>query len=392
MSAHSGLPVSAIRVLFVFSTLAAGAGAMLYAWLWATVPQEGTPRAAREQEQAGVESRVTLATPLTAPSTGSTPSRQLLVLGLGALTLGAFLWIIPLATAVPWQTVAWASVVVTGATVTWMQVPRLFGDTSKLAVALAVLGGLLIVLGTVPLASRYLSLRGSAQPLLIFLLVAATLLVALVPVAVRAFGEATATRTQVAREAERAEIAAHLHDSVLQTLTLVRSAADDPARVRALTLRQERELRSWLYTGETEAAKSVAESLRQEASAVESSYGVPIEVVTVGDRPPTGADAAAIAAASEAMTNAVRHGLPPISVYQEASSDRLDIFVKDSGAGFDPDTIPPDRYGYRNSVVGRVQRAGGTVALRMRAGTEIHISIPHSPDGGRAKKVNTRDN
>ena len=172
-------------------------------------------------------------------------------------------------------------------------------------------------------------------------------------------------------------MAAHLHDSVLQTLTLIRNNADNPSSVRALALGQERELRSWLYTGREEAADSLAEALREAISALETTFGVEVGVVTVSDIRPGPGELAMVAAASEAVSNAIRHARPPVSVYMEVGPRCSEIFVKDCGDGFDISAIPEDRHGVRNSIFGRMERAGGTAQIRhLASGTEVHLSVP----------------
>ncbi len=161
------------------------------------------------------------------------------------------------------------------------------------------------------------------------------------------------------REAERADIAAHLHDSVLQALTLIRASAEDPARVRAIALTEERELRAWLYTGHAQAADSLDAAVTEAVVGVESRYGVPISVVVVGDMRPGPGELALVAALAEACQNAVRHGAPPVSVYVEVRPRAVEAFIKDNGEGFDPATIAADRHGVRDSIVGRMRRAGG---------------------------------
>ena len=172
-------------------------------------------------------------------------------------------------------------------------------------------------------------------------------------------------------------MAAHLHDSVLQTLTLIRNNADNPTSVRALALGQERELRSWLYTGREEAADSLAEALREAVSALETTFGVEVGVVTVSDTRPGPGELAMVAAASEAVSNAIRHAKPPLSVYLEVGPGGSDIYVKDCGDGFDLSQIPEDRHGVRNSIIGRMERAGGKALIRhLPSGTEVHLSMP----------------
>ena len=151
-----------------------------------------------------------------------------------------------------------------------------------------------------------------------------------------------AERAERIRSQERAELAAHLHDSVLQTLTLMQKRADDPREVAALARRQERELRAWLFEAERDSAASFAAALRAAAEEVEDAHGVPVEVVEVGDAELDPAAEAMVAAAREALTNAAKFApdAGPIALYAEAENGRLQVFVRDRGAGFDPEEIP----------------------------------------------------
>lgn len=185
-------------------------------------------------------------------------------------------------------------------------------------------------------------------------------------------------RDQRIREFERAEIAAHLHDSVLQTLTLIRTKADDPDAVARLARAQERDLRSYLYTERRSAADSVAAALTAAINEVEDAHGVVIELVTVGDAPTGPALAAAVAAAREAAANAARHGRQPITVYAELEPREYRVYVRDSGPGFNPKRVPADRMGIRESIVGRVVRHGGEAVVSSARGarTEVSIVVP----------------
>ena len=200
----------------------------------------------------------------------------------------------------------------------------------------------------------------------------------LAPWWLRLIRQVTVERERRVREFERAEIAAHLHDSVLQTLTLIRAHASEPETVARLARAQERDLRSYLYQERRSPQESVAAALTAAANDVEDTFGVAIEVVTVGDAATTPALAAAVSAAREAATNAARHGVGPISIYAEITREAYEVFVKDGGPGFDPDAVPGDRLGIRNSVIGRVRRAGGDASVRSAPGesTEVSISVP----------------
>jgi signal transduction histidine kinase len=188
----------------------------------------------------------------------------------------------------------------------------------------------------------------------------------------------TAERTARIRAQERAEVAAHLHDSVLQTLALIQRRADEPAEVAQLARRQERDLRSWLNADETAAAATLHGALVRAATEIEAGHGVEVEVVCVGDRPLDDDTAALAAAAREAILNAAKFaGAGRIDVYAEASAERAEVFVRDRGAGFDPATVPADRRGVRESIVARMQRHGGRAEIRSQpgGGTEVELSL-----------------
>lgn len=190
-----------------------------------------------------------------------------------------------------------------------------------------------------------------------------------------------AQTAQKEREEERADMAAHLHDSVLQTLNLIRQNANDSQTVSRLARTQERELRRWLYEEREAATESIASSMKLVSAQVEDTFGKEIDVVTVGDAYPTERTQALLEATKQALTNACIHGAEPISLYVEAHSNSIDVFVRDHGDGFDPNHIPDDRMGIRHSICGRLERAGGTVKIVSRAswGTEVRMSLPLVP-------------
>jgi signal transduction histidine kinase len=190
-----------------------------------------------------------------------------------------------------------------------------------------------------------------------------------------------AERAERIRSQERAELAAHLHDSVLQTLTLVQKRAGDPREVAALARRQERELRDWLAgDGSRHEDQSFAGALHSAVEKVEDDHRVAIEVVVVGDCEVDEPSEAVLGAAREALLNAAKHAgaTGPIRVYAEVEDERIDTFIRDRGPGFDPAAVPDDRRGVRESIVGRMQRAGGRVEIRSipDGGTEVGLSMP----------------
>jgi signal transduction histidine kinase len=188
-----------------------------------------------------------------------------------------------------------------------------------------------------------------------------------------------AERAERIRSQERADVGAHLHDSVLQTLALIQRSTEDPKRVAALARRQERELRGWLGEGDSrEHGERLAGALEAAAAEVEATAGGTIEVVTVGDRSLDAPAGAVVGAAREAMLNAAKFaGQAPVSVYAELSGERIQVFVRDRGAGFDPAAVPRARRGVRESIIGRMRRAGGSATVRALpgGGTEVEIAI-----------------
>ncbi len=175
----------------------------------------------------------------------------------------------------------------------------------------------------------------------------------------------------------RADMAAHLHDSVLQTLALIQRQASDPKAVAALARRQERELRSWLY-GESVDETTLKAALAAAAADVEDVHGVPVELVSVGDVPLDAELGALVRAAREAMVNAAKHsGADKIDVYAEAEDGLVEVFVRDRGVGFDQADVPADRMGVRGSIVERLQRSGGSATIRSAPGegTEVKLEM-----------------
>lgn len=187
-------------------------------------------------------------------------------------------------------------------------------------------------------------------------------------------------RRQRIRSEERAEVATHLHDGVLQTLSLIQKRAGHDREVRSLARRQERELRAWLYGAPSpEEPATVAGLLRRELDDVEDRYGVRLDAVVVGDAPLDDAARALVAAGREAAQNAARHaGVDAVDVYLEVEPERLSLFVRDRGRGFDPAAVPPDRRGLAESICARVRRHGGEAQVRSAPGegAEVELSVP----------------
>jgi signal transduction histidine kinase len=254
-------------------------------------------------------------------------------------------------------------------TVPTISLPRDATGRILVGAALVVGGGLV-----------FLWLNDALQPArdvllaVVVVLVAATLILA--PWWLRLVRGLSAERTERIRSQERAEVAAHLHDSVLQTLALMQKRVDDPREVAALARRQERELRAWLNGRRASGEQTVALALESAAAEVEEAHGVPIEVVAVGDAPLDERAEALVAAAREAMVNAAKFA-GPVALYAEVDAERIEVFVRDRGPGFDPAAVPADRRGVSESIVGRMERHGGRAVVNTAPGegTEIELVI-----------------
>jgi signal transduction histidine kinase len=194
----------------------------------------------------------------------------------------------------------------------------------------------------------------------------------------RLAGDLSQERAERIRSQERADVAAHLHDSVLQTLALIQKHADEGRTVATLARAQERDLRSWLYGGNVHPETSVAGALRAAAAEVEDAHGLPVEVVVVGDLPASERNRPLVLAAREAMVNAARHsGADRVDVYAELGEPLAEVFVRDRGRGFDQERVPADRRGVSNSIVDRMTRHQGTAVIRTAPGqgTDVHLSL-----------------
>lgn len=224
------------------------------------------------------------------------------------------------------------------------------------------------------------ALNGTGDAALLVFTVIAVLALVLAPFWMRLVRNLASERSERIRSQERAELAAHLHDSVLQTLTLVQKRADDPRQVATLARRQERELREWL-SGRSPADReqNLAGALEALGAEVEERHEVPIDVVTVGNRRLDEKGAALVAASREALTNAARFAADagPITMYAQISDEKCQVFVHDRGDGFDIDLIPDDRRGVRDSILGRMERHGGKAVVRSAPGegTEIELTM-----------------
>jgi signal transduction histidine kinase/phage shock protein PspC (stress-responsive transcriptional regulator) len=256
------------------------------------------------------------------------------------------------------------------------------------SIARLALGALLVLGGAFALLAAADAVDDAGSILLAVAVTVGGLALLLGPWVVGLLDVAGEERRARIRSEARADIAAELHDSVLQTLALIqRSAPSRPTEAVALARRQERELRSWLY-GDGRAlrasgdAETLAAALEAMAAEVEADHGVEVEVVAVGDHPLDQRTAALVAAAREAIVNAARHaGVSTVDCYAEVAGGTAGVYVRDRGRGFDPDDLPTDRHGIAESIRGRMSRVGGQVTITSSpgAGTEVALEVDVEP-------------
>ncbi|MFF1633321.1 PspC domain-containing protein [Leifsonia sp. NPDC058248] len=357
---HLSWPVVAVRWLFVALSLAGGAGVLLYLWLWALTPlREPAADSPAEDVQRRVPVSWLLAALAAAAGVGS------IVLVVGSASPFSVLSAVALMIALAVGAVAWDQFVDIGDSAR--------GPASSTALRIATGAFLLFMAAALAWSSN--RVESGWLWLCVVAVTFAGAAVLLAPWALRLWRELIAERTARIKEEQRAEIAAHLHDSVLQTLALIQNRAGASSEVARIARAQERELREWLYAGSEAPASDLATDLRDFAAALEVDHPVHIDVVAVGE-PVQRGTAELAAAAREAMLNAARHAGGEISVYVESRAGAVDVFVRDRGPGFDVDALPEGRFGVRESIIGRMKRAGGHAAVTPRdTGTEIHLSI-----------------
>ena len=232
--------------------------------------------------------------------------------------------------------------------------------------------------------------NGPVQLLILVLVAGAAAVVVGTPLLVAALTRVDREQTLDAHDEVRQRFAAHLHDSVLQTLALVQRQAHDPAAVARLARRQEHALRAWM-AGESElVSDTLVAALRDVVAEVEDEEAITVELTAIGERAIDPAGEALVAAAREALRNAARHaGGAPVVVFAEFKPAGVEVFVRDDGAGFDPDSVPSERRGIRDAIVGRMAAAGGsaTVESAPGEGTEVALRLgPASSDAANGSR------
>ncbi len=371
-----GMPPVAVRAAAVLLTvLGGGLGVAIYLVLWAVLPVSAAPAGAAEPSGERRQSRFSVFHWLVLGG---------LVLVTGGISLASDTgsWFTDARYAVP------ALAIAAGAFVAWYQLDDATGRRRGRArarwvgVLQVVVGVGLAMVGVVVIVTQGQGTRGVVNGALAGAAVLAGAVVIAAPFALRLYRGLQREQAERVRATERADIAAHLHDSVLQTLALIQRRADDPTVVARLARRQERELRAWLYGGESRESNSLAAAVAAEIHEVEDEHGVPVEIVVTGDRAMEEAGDALVKATREAVLNAVRHGRPPVSVFMEVGPDGVEVFVRDHGDGFEMSDIGEDRLGVRESIIGRMKRAEGTARIRrLENGTEVCLTLPPADHG-----------
>ncbi|WP_414710995.1 PspC domain-containing protein [Pseudonocardia sp.] len=385
---HLGVPVGWVRAGFTVLAALSGAGVLGYGLCWMFIRQESGERVRevprRERRQALGMAALGLAVAIAASAAGDS------VIGWVAGPLG----VVAVGVALVWREAD------EGRRRRWAAAGRsgLLGAGGKAAGLRMMLGGLFVAGGLVMFLVGRVTLSQVPSALIAVLATLVGAAVLTVPFWLRLSVELGEERRERIRTAERAEIAAHLHDSVLQTLALIQRQAERPREVRRLARGQERELRTWLYgptgyghpgspPGEpgTPEATTVAEVITSAAAEVEDTYSLAVRPVVVGDCVLNDQLAALVQAAREAMVNAAKHAeVGEVSVYAEVEPHAVHVFVRDRGVGFDPDSVSGDRHGLVDSVHGRMRRHGGSAVLRSTPGegTEVHLEMSRTTHAG----------
>lgn len=385
LSQHLGWPVMLLRLAFVGLTMTQFVGAVVYAVLWVALPPE-PPRASAP----GLES---------AARTGArtVPRRLRRRIDMGAalamaLFGGGVLWLVQMTRfGMPWAFFWPVMLASAGVAVIWREADSMgtwrgnregAGQApsrgARLGSLLGALAGLLLLgVAFVLVVPDPAGGGGTSELMMVLILSLGGVAVVGAPWFFRTRAELDRIREEKIRADARADMAAHLHDSVLQTLALIQRQAHDPRAVTRLARRQERELREWLY-GSPPDDTTLASAVRRVALEVEDEHDIDVELVTVGDTTMTQDLDALVRAAREAMVNAAKHaGVDRVDVYAEVLEDTVEVFIRDRGQGFDPEAIDADRQGVRRSIMERMERHGGRATIRSAPGqgTDVRLEM-----------------
>jgi signal transduction histidine kinase len=374
-----------VRIAFTVLTFAGGAGLVAYAVLWLLLPVEQPQEAIAPRRPVTTQQGVAL---------------MLILLGILGLLRAMGLWfgdrlVLPILLAAVGSVVVW-STSDDADRARWSRASRWPGGGFAVAAERRPSSPLRVAVGTILVALAAVGFLAANDAIAALRDLGLALLAALGGVSLlfgpwlwRLRDELGEERRDRIRQEERAELAAHLHDSVLQTLALIQRATDDPRRMVTLARQQERELRSWLYgTAASHGDGTLSSALEHLAEELEATYAVPIEVVRVGDAAVDADVQALLGAIREACTNAAKHARADVvDVYVEVEDAEVVAFVRDRGIGFDPSRVPTDRQGLRASIVERLDRHGGrsSIVSAPGQGTEVELVLPRRRTNGAAQ-------
>jgi signal transduction histidine kinase len=377
-----GIDPTWVRVGAVLLTIPCGFVVLVYALAWLFVPLEG--------DSASVAARAVN------DRHGLRLIVAVLVPGLIAMQLVASTLHVGFVGLIGWPTVLAAGVVALvwrnagedeKAFVHEQVLPLVGGDTGtsgRRGLLLRVTAGIVVgAVGVVFLVEGHTTVA-ALRPVGGAALVVAASVIVFGPWWLRLVRELVAERQARALAEERAQMAAHVHDSVLQTLALIQRSADEPQQVVRLARAQERELRAWLFEGRPPGAigqdvTTVAEGIGLLQRQVEADHGITVQVVAVGDCALDDASRALLDAAREATVNAAKwSGADQVSLYVEVEAHAVMLYVRDRGCGFDPGDVPADRQGITQSIRARMARVGGEAVVRSAPGrgAEVELSVP----------------
>ncbi|MGH2445462.1 MAG: ATP-binding protein [Candidatus Limnocylindria bacterium] len=375
---HLGVDANIVRAGFIGLSFALGFGIIVYLLTWLLAPLE--------EETAGFEPQARRI---------RTPTRsQVLGVGLVAAGLLVLLWISglwfggeigwPVVLAAIGFAILWARSTDEGRgrwTLSSLGTPLESVVTGEVSLPRVAIGSLLILAGMTVFLATNTSLAAAGNMLLAMIVAIGGAALLAGPWVWSMGRELVEERSSRVRSEARAEMAAHLHDSVLQTLALIQRAKA-PREMASLARTQERELRSWLYGRAPElAGVRLRDAVDSMAGKIERQHQVSVEAVVVGDAEIDDRLRALVNACAEAVANAARHsGSTAISVYVEVEEDTISAFVRDQGAGFDPEAVPADRHGIADSIVARMERRGGSAYVHSRpgGGTEVVLQLSRS--------------
>ncbi len=386
LAARTGLDVTLLRVaLVVITLLTSGVAAIAYVVAWLVVPAAGettsiASRAATDKR--GIALVAGLASILI--------TVLVIISALGAGWLASLAWpVVPCAICL---VLIWRNAPADEQVILRRQAAPLTGlaEGGKPRRKLRIIVTLVLLALGISLLSIGHHRSAVLDPIGGVLLVIAGIVVLLGPWWLRIARDLALERQARVRAEERADIAARVHDSVLQTLAMIQRAADEPQRVVQLARAQERELRAWLFDGRppgsiTDEAPTVAAGVRHIQQEIEARYEVAVEIVTVGDCELDDDLAALLAAGREATVNAAKwSGSRVISLFAEVGPAQVALFVRDRGKGFDPAAVPADRKGVAESIRARMERRGGEATIRSAAGqgTEVTLTMPRAARRG----------